>query len=67
MHDLLDLLTHLVDRASHPGLQLVYDQEVFNVAARGAVFPISVLEDVFMSFYISWPNDFFPVIRWIPP
>ena len=67
IHDLLHLLTHLIDRTSHPGLQFVYDKNVLNVAAGGAAFPIFILEDVLMSFDISWPNDLFPVIWWIPP
>lgn len=67
IHGLLHLLTYLIDRTSHPGLQLVYNQKVLNVATGGAALPISVFEDVLMGFNISWPNDLFPVIWWIPP
>lgn len=67
IHKPLHLLTHFIDRTSHPCLQLVYDKEVLNIAAGGAGFPISVLEDVLMSLNVSWPNDLFPVIRRIPP
>ena len=67
IHSLLHLSAHVVDCAGHPGFQLVYNQEVLDFAAGGATFPISVLEDVLVSLYVSWPNDLFPVIRRIPP
>ena len=67
VHDLLESLAHLIDRTSHPGLQLVYDYEIFDITARSAALPIPVLKYVLVSFYVRRPYDLFPVIRWIPP
>ena len=67
VRDLLEFLAHLIDRTSHPGLQLVYDYEIFDITAGSAAFPIPVLEDVLVSFYVSRPYNLFPVIRWVPP